>query len=75
MMVTGTPTHYTSISGEPLTISTHLHRLSDHVDAGVAAGWQLTELTESAIDDTWIAAKPKWAHLRGHPFSMASVWG
>ncbi|MGI5221429.1 class I SAM-dependent DNA methyltransferase [Nocardia sp. CA-290969] len=37
-------------------------------------GWQLAELTESAIDGTWIAAKPKWAHLRGHPFTMASVW-
>lgn len=74
MMVTGMPTHYTGATGEPLTISTHLHRLSDHVTAGAAAGWQLAELTESEIDDTWTAAKPKWAHLRGHPFTMASVW-
>lgn len=74
MMVSGMPTHYTDGNGEPLAISTHLHNLSDHVTAGVGAGWQLAELTESAIDDTWIAAKPTWAALRGHPFTMASVW-
>ena len=74
MMVTGMPTHYTGSDGEPLAISTHLHTFSDHVTAGIAAGWQLAELTESAIDDAWIAAKPKCAHLRGHPFTMASVW-
>ncbi|MGW0181201.1 class I SAM-dependent DNA methyltransferase [Nocardia sp. NPDC003345] len=74
MMVTGMPTHYTGDDGEPLAISTHLHTLGDHVTAGVAAGWQLAELTESSIDDTWIAAKPTWVALRGHPFTMASVW-
>ncbi|NNH68591.1 class I SAM-dependent methyltransferase [Nocardia uniformis] len=74
MMVTGMPTHYTSPSGEPLAISTHLHSVSDHITAGLAAGWQLAELAEAPIDDTWIAAKPKWADLRGHPFTMASVW-
>lgn len=74
MMVTGMPTHYTGSDGEPLAISTHLHTFSDHVTAGIAAGWRLAELAESSIDDTWIAAKPQWAHLRGHPFSMASVW-
>ncbi|MBF6349409.1 hypothetical protein IU448_10280 [Nocardia flavorosea] len=47
---------------------------SDQVAAGAGAGWQLAELTESAIDDIWIAAKPRWAHLRGHPFTMAAVW-
>ena len=74
MMVTGMPTHYTGPDGEPLAISTHLHTFADHVTAGIAAGWQLAELAESSIDDAWIAAKPKWAGLRGHPFTMASVW-
>ncbi|SUD48002.1 Malonyl-CoA O-methyltransferase BioC [Nocardia otitidiscaviarum] len=74
MMVAGMPTHYTSDAGEPLAISTHLHRVSDHVSAGTASGWRLVELAESTIDDTWIDAKPKWAELRGHPFTMASVW-
>ncbi|MGW1741594.1 class I SAM-dependent DNA methyltransferase [Nocardia sp. NPDC001965] len=74
MMVTGMPTHYTGSDGEPLAISTHLHTFSDHVTAASAVGWQLAELAESSIDDTWIAAKPKWSGLRGHPFTMASVW-
>lgn len=74
MMVTGMPTHYTTPSGESLAISTHLHSVSDHITAGLAAGWQLAELAEAPIDDTWIAVKPKWADLRGHPFTMASVW-
>ncbi|MBF6327406.1 class I SAM-dependent DNA methyltransferase [Nocardia transvalensis] len=74
IMVTGMPTHYTARSGEPLAISTHLHLFSDHVNAGVAAGWQLAETAEAVIDDGWLEAKPKWAHLRGHPFTMAMVW-
>ncbi|MFI6869423.1 class I SAM-dependent DNA methyltransferase [Nocardia sp. NPDC050406] len=74
MMVSGMPTHYTDASGEPLAISTHLHSVSDHVTAGLAAGWQLAELREALIDDAWITVKPKWAALRGHPFTMASVW-
>ncbi|MCU1642769.1 MAG: SAM-dependent methyltransferase [Nocardia sp.] len=74
MMVTGMPTHYTAESGEPLAISTHLHLFSEHVTAGVAAGWQLTQAAEALVDDAWLAAKPKWAELRGHPFTMALVW-
>ncbi|MBB5914728.1 SAM-dependent methyltransferase [Nocardia transvalensis] len=75
MMVTGMPTHYTPESGEPLAISTHLHLFSEHVTAGVAAGWQLTEAVEAVVDDAWLTTKPKWSHLRGHPFTMALVWG
>ncbi|WP_067675777.1 class I SAM-dependent DNA methyltransferase [Nocardia miyunensis] len=74
MMVTGMPTHYTPESGEPLAISTHLHLFSEHVAAGVGAGWQLAEVAEALVDDAWLAAKPKWAALRGHPFTMALVW-
>ncbi|MEG8180272.1 methyltransferase domain-containing protein [Nocardia terpenica] len=74
MMVTGMPTHYTGASGEPLAISTHLHLFSEHVNAGVAAGWRLTEAAEAVVDDAWLAAKPKWSELRGQPFTMALVW-
>ncbi|MBF6061801.1 methyltransferase domain-containing protein [Nocardia terpenica] len=74
MMVTGMPTHYTGASGEPLAISTHLHLFSEHVHAGVAAGWRLTEAAEAVVDDAWLAAKPKWSELRGQPFTMALVW-
>ncbi|WP_067541141.1 class I SAM-dependent DNA methyltransferase [Nocardia crassostreae] len=74
MMVTGMPTHYTAGSGEPLAISTNLHLLSDHVTAEVEAGWRLVEMKEALVDDSWLAAKPKWAELRGYPFTMAQVW-
>ncbi|MFC9892320.1 class I SAM-dependent DNA methyltransferase [Nocardia sp. NPDC127579] len=74
IMVTGMPTHYTPDAGEPVAISTHLHLLSEHITAALNAGWALTEITESVVDDTWLAAKPKWTDLRGHPFSVAMVW-
>ena len=37
----GMPTHFDSASGEPVAIETHLHLLSDHIDAALAAGWEL----------------------------------
>jgi SAM-dependent methyltransferase len=74
LMVTGMPTHYTGASGAPLAISTHLHLFSDHVAAGVACGWRLAEAAEAVVEDAWLAAKPKWRDLLGHPFSMALVW-
>ncbi|MEV0252138.1 class I SAM-dependent methyltransferase [Nocardia sp. NPDC050712] len=74
IMVTGMPTHYTPDAGEPVAISTHLHLLSEHMTAALNAGWVLTEITEGLVDDAWLAAKPKWAELRGQPFSVALVW-
>ena len=74
IMVTGMPTHYTTESGEPVAISTHLHLISEHVTAATAAGWTLTGMVEGLVDDSWLHRKPKWAPLRGHPFTMATVW-
>ncbi|WP_330232921.1 class I SAM-dependent methyltransferase [Nocardia sp. NBC_00508] len=74
IMVSGMPTHYTGVSGEPVAIETHLHLVSEHLSAGLAAGWVLTEVAEALIDDAWLARKPKWAHLHGHPFTLATVW-
>ncbi|WP_280243372.1 class I SAM-dependent DNA methyltransferase [Nocardia abscessus] len=74
IMVSGMPTHYTDPSGEPVAISTHLHLISEHLSAGLAAGWTLTEVAEAVVDDAWLARKPKWAALRGHPFTLATVW-
>ena len=59
IMATGMPTHFTGASGEPLAISTYVHLLSDHVSAGLRAGWTLAELREGMIDDRWIAVKPQ----------------
>jgi hypothetical protein len=73
-MAAGMPTHFTSAEGEQIAIATHVHQVSDHVAAGLAAGWTLAELRERVIDDDWVARKPKWERWRGHPVSLASVW-
>lgn len=74
IMATGMPTHYRSDTGEDVAISTTVHLLSDHVSAGLDAGWQLAELRERVVDEEWIAVKPKWERFRNHPVSAAFVW-
>lgn len=74
IMATGMPTHYDSASGESVAIETHLHLLSEHTAAALAAGWELAELEERVIDDVWVELKPKWERLRGQPVTFAFVW-
>jgi SAM-dependent methyltransferase len=74
IMAAGMPTHFDSASGEPLAIDTHVHLLSEHVTAGLAAGWRLVEMRERVIDDAWLALKPKWETLRGQPVAFAVAW-
>jgi SAM-dependent methyltransferase len=74
IMASGMPTHYDSASGEPVAIETFVHLLSDHVSAGLAAGWTLVEMKERVIDDEWLALKPKWERLRDQPIAFAVAW-
>ncbi|MFI9328293.1 class I SAM-dependent DNA methyltransferase [Kitasatospora sp. NPDC052868] len=74
IMAAGMPTHFTGATGEDIAITTHVHLVSDHLSAGLAAGWTLTEMSEAVVDDTWIALKPKWEKYRSHPVSAAYVW-
>jgi SAM-dependent methyltransferase len=74
VMASGMPTHYDGADGEPVAIETHVHLLGEHAAAGLGAGWVLTELRERLIDDSWLALKPKWAALRGHPVAFALAW-
>ena len=74
IMASGMPTHYRSASGEEVAIATHLHLVSEHVTAALAAGWALAEMKERLIDDAWLALKPKWKRLRGHSVTAAYVW-
>jgi SAM-dependent methyltransferase len=74
IMASGMPTHFDGADGEPVAIVTHVHQLSDHVAAAHAAGFRLSELRERLVDDAWLALKPKWAAMRGHPVSFAAVW-
>ena len=74
IMISGMPTHFNSRSGEPIAIDTHVHLLSDQVSAALGAGWVLRELRERAIDDAWVALKPKWERFRHHPIAFAFAW-
>src|SRR5438093_1239506 len=59
---------------EPVAIETHVHLLSDHARAALAAGWQMAELHEQVIDDRWVEMKPSWAAYRDVPISFTWVW-
>jgi SAM-dependent methyltransferase len=74
IMASGMPTHYTNASGEPVAIDTHVHLLSEHVTAALAAGWTLREMKEQVIDHAWLALKPKWERYRNHPIAFAFGW-
>lgn len=74
IMASGMPTHFKNAAGEEVAITTHLHLLSEHVAAALAAGWQLVEMQERLIDDRWVELKPKWEQYRHHPISFAAVW-
>lgn len=73
-LMTGIPTHFNRAPGEPVTIRSYVHLLSDHVKAAHAAGWSLRELDEGVIDEDWVRKKPKWAEYFGWPISFAMVW-
>jgi SAM-dependent methyltransferase len=74
IMKTGMPTHFDGPSGEPIAVETHVHLLSEHVQAALAAGWTLAQMHEQTIDDRWIAAKPSWSVHRDVPVSFLFVW-
>jgi SAM-dependent methyltransferase len=74
IMTSGMPTHFTSGSGEPIAIDTHVHLISEHVAAAVEAGWTLAQMREQLIDDAWLELKPKWERFRHHPIAFAFVW-
>jgi SAM-dependent methyltransferase len=74
IMAAGMPTHFTSASGEPVAIDTHIHLLSNQVTSGLTAGWRLVEMREGVVDERWLDVKPQWARFSGHPVSVAFVW-
>jgi SAM-dependent methyltransferase len=73
-LMAGMPTHFDRAPGEPVTIRSYVHLLSEHVKAAQAAGFSLLELEEGLIDDAWLRKKPKWAEYFGWPISFAMVW-
>jgi SAM-dependent methyltransferase len=73
-LMAGVPTHFDRAPGEPVTIRSYVHLLSDHVKAAHARGWSLLELDEGVIDDVWLRKKPKWEVYLGLPVSFSMVW-
>jgi SAM-dependent methyltransferase len=73
-LMAGMPTHFDRASGEPVTIRSYVHLLSDHVKAARALGWSLLEMDERLIDEAWLQRKPKWECYRGLPISFVMVW-
>jgi SAM-dependent methyltransferase len=74
LLMAGMPTHFDRAPGEPITIRSYVHLLSDHVKAAHALGWSLREMDEGLIDDAWLRKKPKWEVYFGLPISFAMVW-
>ncbi len=73
-LMAGIPTHFDRAPGEPVTIRSYVHLLSDHVKAALASGWRLTEMDEGLVDEAWLAKKPKWHEYAGLPISFSMVW-
>jgi SAM-dependent methyltransferase len=73
-LMSGIPTHFNSASGEPVAIESHVHLISDHVQAALTAGWSLLEMHERLVDDEWLEKKPKWSQYRNRPVSFAMAW-
>jgi SAM-dependent methyltransferase len=73
-LMAGVPTHFDRAPGQPITIRSYVHLLSDHVKAARAHGFALAEMEEGLVDDDWLEKKPKWTKYRGLPISFAMVW-
>ena len=73
-LMAGIPTHFDRAPGEPVTIRSYVHLLSDHVKAAQAFGWSLLEMDEGLIDEAWLRKKPKWEVYVGLPISFSMVW-
>jgi SAM-dependent methyltransferase len=73
-LMAGMPTHFDRAPGEPVTIRSYVHLLSDHVKAAHARGWSLLEMEEGLVDEAWLRKKPKWKDYFGVPISFAMVW-
>jgi SAM-dependent methyltransferase len=73
-LMMGMPAHFNDADGRPTAVESWVHLTSEHIEAGLAAGWTLAAMVEGIIDEAWIAKKPKWARFRGHPVSFCMLW-
>lgn len=73
-LMAGMPTHFNRASGEPVTIRSYVHLMSDHIKAAHAFAWSLLEMDEGLVDETWLRKKPQWEKYFGLPVSFVMVW-
>jgi SAM-dependent methyltransferase len=73
-MMAGIPTHFDRAPGEPVSIRSYVHLLSDHVKVARALGWSLLEMDERLVDEAWLREKPRWEPYAGTPLSFAMAW-
>lgn len=73
-LMSGVPTHFDRGPGDPVTIRSYVHLLSDHVKAARSRGWSLLEMEEGLVDDVWLAKGPRWQRHAGKAISFAMVW-
>jgi SAM-dependent methyltransferase len=73
-LMAGMPTHFDRAPGQPVTIRSYVHLLSDHAKAAHASGWSLGEMDEALVDEAWLRKKPRWASYLGLPISFSMAW-
>jgi SAM-dependent methyltransferase len=69
-LMSGVPTHYDRADGEPRTIRSWVHQLSEHFHAAQANALSFVAFDEGLIDAAWLAKKPKWQKYEGLPVSF-----
>ncbi len=73
-LIAGLPTHSDRAPGEPITIRSCVHLLSDRVKAAHTAGRILQEMDEGPVDEAWLRKRPQWGAYFGTPVSFSIVW-
>jgi SAM-dependent methyltransferase len=73
-LLAGVPTHFHDENDEPVAIRNHIHLVSDHVRAGRAQHWHLTDMLERVVDQDWVSRAPRWERHLHKPASFALAW-
>ncbi len=75
-LMLGIPGHFDRADSQSVGVESHVHLTSDHITAGLGAGFGLLEMIEGVVDEDWTTEKPKWSERYwGHPVTFAMVWG
>lgn len=73
-LLRGIPTHFDDHNGDSIAITNSIHLISDFLKAGFELKFDLCELDEYVVDESWVARSPGMKKHLGHPISFAGVW-